>query len=124
MPDLSKGNPDGTAELTDEEIQQLMALGIIPDQQNALSQQMATADQLRYHNSPQMREGSRVTTAANPLEFVASTVQGIKAGKELEALKKRQDELLQKQVDGRSLYYKSLRPRTMPQDPHAVEDAI
>lgn len=86
-----------------------MALGIIPEQQDALSQQMKIAEKLRYGNNPEMRSNGRVSTAAHPLEFLAATLQGIKANKQIEELRKRQDELMQKQVEGRGLFYKKLR---------------
>jgi hypothetical protein len=103
--------PDATEEMTDEELQQLMALGIIPDQQGALEKQMALAEQLRYRNNPEMRGNGRVQTAAHPLEFLASGIQGYKAGKQIEELRKKQDELLQQQVSGRKLFYQNLRKR-------------
>ncbi len=110
--------PIPTDEMSDEEIQQLIALGIIPDQQGQLQQQMKTAEQLRYNNTPQMRgEGGRVQTAANPLEFLVAGIQGHKAGKQLDELRKKQDELLQQQVMGRSAFFKALRGRGQAQPP-------
>lgn len=110
-------------ELTDEQIRQLMELGIIPDQQSALQDQMRMAQELRYNNAPEMRGNGRVQTAANPLEFLAAGMQSYKAGKELEEIKKRQAELLDKQVQGRSLYYKNLRrPQLPPTQPDVPLD--
>lgn len=104
-------------EMSDEELQQLIALGVIPDKQDALSQQMKIAEQLRYHNKPEMRGNGRVQTAANPLEFLFAGLEGRKAGKELEALRKQQDELLGKQVAGRTSFFKNLRGRRQPPVP-------
>lgn len=93
-----------------------MALGVIPDQQNLLKDQMAEASALRQNSraGPQMRGNARVQTAANPLEFLASYLGDRKAGKELDALRKQQNELLQQQVKGRSAYYNALRRRGGP----------
>src|SRR5688572_19776481 len=103
-------NPEGYLDdMSDEEIQQLIALGIIPDQQSDIKDQMKLAEQLRYNNSPEMRHGSRVSTAAHPLEFIASAIQGIKAQKQLEDLRKQQGSLLDEQVKGRSNFFKALR---------------
>lgn len=103
--------PDAAEEMSDEELEQLMALGIIPDQQGALEKQMALAEQLRYRNAPEMRQGSRVSTAAHPLEFIANGIEGYRAGKQLDELRKKQEELLQQQVQGRKLFYQNLRRR-------------
>lgn len=108
-------NPEGD-EVSEEELMQLMALGVIPDQQNLLKEQMAEATALRSKSQagPEMRGNSRVQTAANPLEFVASYLGNRKAGKELDALRKQQNDLLQQQVKGRSAYYNALRRRGGP----------
>jgi hypothetical protein len=95
-------------EVSDEELQQLMALGIIPDQQSNIKEQMAQANALRQ-NKPEMRGNGRVMVAANPLEFLGQGIQNYKAGKDLKELKKQQDALLQQQVAGRGAFYKALR---------------
>ena len=99
-------------EMSEEELQQLMALGIIPDQQALLEKQRTLAEQLRYRNAPEMRGNARVQTAANPLEFLVSGIQGYKAGKELDEIKKKNDDLLQQQVSGRKAFYEALRRRS------------
>ena len=113
--------PEG--EMTDEQLQQLMELGIIPDQQGQLSEQMALAQKLRHGNTPQMRQGSRVSTAAHPLEFLAAGLEGHKAGKQMEELSKQQAELLRKQVEGRKLFFQQLQgqPQVQAQPPEAGE---
>lgn len=104
-----------TDEMSDEEIQQLIELGIIPDKQSNLSDQLKTAERLRYGNMPQMRQAGNVSVAANPLEFLTSGIQGYRAGKDIEELRKRQEELLQQQVFGRSAFFRALRNRQKPQ---------
>jgi hypothetical protein len=108
-------NPEGD-EVSEEELLQLMGLGVIPDQQNLLKDQMAEANALRDKSraGPQMRGNSRVQTAANPLEFLSSYLGDRKAGKELDSLRKQQNDLLQQQVKGRSAYYNALRRGNQP----------
>jgi hypothetical protein len=91
-------------EMSEEEIQQLMALGIIPEELEHIKGQMAEANALR-NKMPEMRGNDRVQTAAHPLEFAVQAFQGIKSGKELERLRAEQSGLLQKQVKGRGDYY-------------------
>lgn len=101
-------NPEG--DLSEEDLQQLMALGIIPDQQSGLQDQLAQAQKLRYGSMPGMRgEGGRVQTAANPLEFLVAGVQGYKAGKDITKLRKEQQDLLKQQAEARKLFFKRLR---------------
>lgn len=111
-------------DFSDEELQQLMELGIIPDQQSMMQDQMRMAEKLRYGSMPEMRQGGRVQTAANPLEFLAAGLQGHKAGKQIEELKRKQDEMLQKQVSGRKLFYKGLRQPGIQQEPQPYTDGV
>lgn len=104
----------GLDDMSDEELEQLIALGIIPDKQSILDQQIKTAEQLRYGNKPEMRHGGRVSTAAHPLEFLAAGLEGHKAGKQLEELRKKQEELLQQQVLGRKTFFDRLRSPSQP----------
>lgn len=105
--------PEG--DFTEEELQQLMELGIIPDQNSQLDKQIATAEGLRYNKGPEMRHGNRVSTAAHPLEFLAQAAQGIKAGKDMESLRAQQAELLRQQAAGRKLFYQKMYGGQQPQ---------
>jgi hypothetical protein len=105
-----------TGELSDEELQQLIELGIIPEQTSSLDKQIATAEALRYGAGPEMRGNGRVQTAANPLEFLAHGLQGYRAGKDLEELRNQQAEMLRQQTEGRKLFYRKMFPGTQ-QDP-------
>ena len=109
-------------ELSDEDIQQLIALGIIPDQQNDIQQQIALAEKLRYGGMPQMQGNARVQTAASPLEFLATVLQGRQANKQIEDLRKQQNQLLQDQVAARTKFYQALRRRGTPASPAPQTD--
>jgi hypothetical protein len=91
-------------EMSDDELQQLIALGIIPEEQAQLLKQQQQAQMLQQRPGPEMRGNGRVMTAANPLEFVGAGLQQY-AGmrKEKQALDKL-DELRKQQLQGRQLY--------------------
>lgn len=94
--------------LSEEDIQQLMELGIIPDQMQGLQTQMESAQKLRDRRAPQGTDTGRVYVAASPLEHAAYAMQGIKAGKDLDRLRAQQQALLEKQVSGRSRFFNSM----------------
>jgi hypothetical protein len=93
--------------LTDEEIQQIIAMGGLDDQNALLSGQLERANALRDQalQSPQMRGNNRVQTAANPLEFLASGVTAYKQGKKADAIQQQQLDLLNRQASGRDAFY-------------------
>lgn len=104
---------DDFTNLTDDQIQQLIQLGVIPDEQTDLQKQMDQADALRYASAPEgryVRGGLYV--AASPLEHIARAAQGIKAGRDLDRLRDQQQSLLQQQVSGRQAFLDALRGRT------------
>lgn len=102
-------------DLSEEEIQQLIQLGIIPEQQGILAQQIAQANALRNSPGPEMRGNGRIQTAANPLEFLAKGMQEYKTTKELKELRKQQQDALQEQVRGRRTFLSALnRNRSAP----------
>lgn len=108
--------PEG--DLSDADLEQLMALGIIPDKQSGLQDQLTQAQKLRYGSMPEMRgEGGRIQTAANPLEFLTAGVQGYRAGKDIDKLRKEQADLLKQQTQARKLFFDRLRGRTPPISP-------
>jgi hypothetical protein len=106
---------DPLAGLTEDEIAQLMELGAIPEEQKSLAGSLAEARELRNRQGPQGIDTGRVFTAANPLEHAAHAYQGIKAGRQIDDLLKKQQENLLKQTEGRSAFLKALRrkPQTM-----------
>jgi hypothetical protein len=105
MPEFLK--PEDTASA--EELERLMSLGIAPDQQALLKDQMSQAQALRNRANPEMRGNGRVMTAANPLEFVGAVMQKRQAGKDIEKLKKDQQDSLSKQAKDRALFYELMR---------------
>lgn len=111
-------------ELSDEQIQQLMDLGIIPDKQDILLDQIKQAQSLRYGSkAPEMRgQAGGYSTAASPLEFLAYTLQGRQANKELEQLRAKQEELLKQQASGRKDYFRHLYPKRQPSTPLSPYD--
>lgn len=97
--------------LSEDQIQELMALGIIPDQQASLQGQIDTAQALRDRQGPQGTYTGRVYVAASPLEHLAHAMQGIKAGRQIKDLRAQQQELLAQQIRGRGTYVDALRGR-------------
>jgi hypothetical protein len=100
---------EGFEGLTEEQLQQLIELGIIPDQQNALSEQAAQANAIRNRAGPEMRGNGRVMVAANPLEFLADAGMKYKAGKDLKEIDTKRETLLDKQVMARKALLDALR---------------
>jgi uncharacterized protein with von Willebrand factor type A (vWA) domain len=96
---------DGFENLNDEDIQQLMALGIIPEQMEGLKSQMQTAQSLRDRGPPKGTDTGRVYVAANPLEHLAYALEGMKAGKEIDRSRAEQQKLLAEQIRGRGKYF-------------------
>jgi hypothetical protein len=112
---------DDFSDLSEEEIQQLIDLGIIDDETGMLDKQMKYAQSMRNAPGPEMRGNGRVMVAGNPLEFAAQAWQGIRSGNEIKDIKARQEELLRKQSAGRQTFLKGLRGKNqqMQQDPYA-----
>lgn len=106
---------DPLEDLTEEEIAQLMELGQLPTEQQQLAEQLTQARGLRNREGPQGISSGRVYTAASPIEHAVRAYEGIKAGKQIDDLIKRQQENLLKQTEGRAAFLKALRrkPQTM-----------
>ncbi len=103
---------DDFENLDDDQIQQLMELGIIPDQSNVLQSQIEQAQKLRNAEGPQgqtVRSG--IYVAASPLEHIARVMQGMKAQKDLDRLYGEQQGLFSQQVQGRQAFVDALRGR-------------
>lgn len=98
-------------DLTEEELDELIALGVIPDKQAILTDQLKTAQALRDRGSPEMRGSpySGYQTAANPLEMLAYGLDRRQAKKDIEKYRQDQQGLLGQQVRGRGTYYDALR---------------
>lgn len=100
-------------DMTDEQLQQLTQLGIIPDKQKTLENQMKIAQALRYQQSPGMSGnwGSRVQTAASPLAMIAHMAQQYQGGQQMKQNQAKQDALLDQQAKGRFMMAKLLNGR-------------
>ena len=102
--DLSMLQGMDLSQLTPEQIQELAAMGALEDEQGMLGEQMEMANQLRNAEGPQGRETRGGYTAANPLEHLASGMQRVKAAKDLEQYKARQQEIMGQQTGGREQF--------------------
>lgn len=103
---------DDFENLTDDQIQQLIALGVIPEEQDVLQQQIKQAQALRNADAPQgsySRGG--VYVAASPLEHIARVAQGIKAQSDLKNLYQQQQDQFGQQVEARQTFLDALRNR-------------
>lgn len=96
--------------LSDEDIQALMELGVIPDQQKSLDSQIEIAQALKDRKAPrgQTVGPSGVYVAASPLEHAAYAAQGIMAGRDMKKARLEQQSLLAKQIKGRSKYFQKM----------------
>lgn len=102
--------------LSEEDLQQLMALGVIPDQQSSLEDQIQQAQLIRNRQAPKGYDTGRVYVAANPLEHLARALQGIQAGRELKNLRSEQQKLLAEQIRGRKMFFDRMRtPAVSPE---------
>lgn len=100
---------EGFEGLSEEQLQQLIELGVIPDQQDALSEQYMQANAVRNSAGPEVRGNGRVMVAANPLEFLASGVQKYQAGKDIQEIGKKREDLMDKQTAARKALLDALR---------------
>lgn len=101
-------------DLSEEEIAQLMELGILDDQQGILSDQLAQAQAMRNAPGPQGRDSGRVYTAASPIEHAVHVYQGYKAGQDIKELADKQNAILDQQLQGRKSFLDALRRRNNP----------
>lgn len=99
---------DDLDNLSEEDLQKLLQLGVIPDEQSSLDDQIKQAQMVRNRRAPQGTDTGRVYVAASPLEHIARVMEGIKAGKDLDKLRGDQQSLLQQQVSGRQSYMDAL----------------
>lgn len=99
---------DDLDNLSEEQLQQLMQLGAVPDQQTYLDEQIKQAQRIRNSQAPQGYDTGRVYVAASPLEHLAHAMEGIKANKDLKNLRQQQQDLLAQQVAGRTSYMDAL----------------
>ena len=99
-------DPSDLEGMSPEQIEQLIALGIIPEQQDQLNQQYASADALRNKATPEMRGNGRVMVAANPLEPIGVGMQRYAGQRDAKRIQEQQDALRRQQVQGRTDFLK------------------
>ena len=104
---------EGFEGLTEEQLQQLIELGVIPDEQGYLAEQMQQANAVRNMAGPEMRGNGRVQVAANPLEFLGQGIQKYQAGNDLKEIGQKRRTLLDKQVAGRKALLDAIRGKQM-----------
>jgi hypothetical protein len=106
-------------DLTPEQLQQLIELGVIPDEQQMLMKQMQSAQQLRDTPIPKGGMAGRVYVA-DPLGAVAAGVDRYQGHKQMQGLDQKYGATLDKQTAARSKYaqmIQQLRQPTQPVDP-------
>lgn len=91
-------------ELSDDELAQLIQLGVIPEEQAQLLKQQQQAQMLQQKGLPEGRQAGRVYVAPNPLEFVGAVGNAIKAQHQEKDIQGQLDALRKQQVQGRQLY--------------------
>ena len=100
-------DPSDLENMTPEQIEQLIALGVIPEQQSDLQQQMKMANELRNTKSPEMYGNGRVMVAANPLEHLGVGLQRYAGQRDMKNIQQQQKDLRDQQVAGRSDFMKN-----------------
>lgn len=107
----------GLEQMTDEDLQKLVELGVIDENMAENQRQMRLAEQLRYQASPEGRMAGRVYVAANPLEHLGKGLEQWNAQKRMKELETQRGEMGKQQTEGRKSYWDILRGmRQKPQD--------
>lgn len=95
-------------DFTPEQLQQLIALGAIPDEQKDMDLQMIQAQKLRNTESPQGQLAGRVYVAANPLEHLAAGIDKYQGAKQMKKLYGQNRDMRTRQTDARMLYLQKM----------------
>ena len=94
------------SDMTQEEIDQLIALGIIPPQIEQAQGDVAYAEELMGSAMPQGRTTrNNIFTAANPLELAATGVDRVRGAYERKQARDLIDALRKQQTEGRGTFY-------------------
>lgn len=99
-------DPSDLENLSPEELEQLVALGIIPEQMSGMDRQYKEAAALRRTQQPGMEGNGRVMVAASPLAHLAAGVDRYQGNKQMRGIESKQDQLLKEQAAARNLYLK------------------
>lgn len=116
-------DPSDLENMSPEEIEQLVALGIIPEQMSGLDRQYKTAAALRQTQQPGMEGNGRVMVAASPLAHLAAGVDRYQGNKQMRGIEKRQDDILREQAAARNLYLKKYLFPAGPR-PNSIKDPL
>lgn len=92
-------------DLTPEELELLMSLGIAPEELDQIGKQQEIADALRYMSAPEGTQAGRVYVAANPLEHIGRVAQMYQGKKMSEDLKGQREEVYDRMSRGRGKYW-------------------
>jgi len=107
----------GLENMTEEDLQKLVELGVINEQMAENARQKALQEQLRYQAQPEGRDSGRVYTAASPLEHMGTLLEKYNANKKIKELDTERGVLEGQQTAGRQTYWDILRGmRRKPQD--------
>lgn len=111
--------------LSEEDLQELVSLGVIDENMAENARQMALAEKLRYGTpGPEGRQAGRVYVAANPLEHLGRGMEQWNAQKKMGELEKQRGTMQGQQTQGRQNYWDLIRGmRQKPVDLSTVEPA-
>lgn len=99
-------------ELTEEEIAQLMELGIIPEELQQAQADMALANRRKTTPMPKGRNvRGNIYVAANPLEFLGAGMERYRGQQEMDKARQLAEALRRKQVAGRGVYWNAYNNR-------------
>lgn len=100
--------------MTPEQLEQLIQLGVIPEEQAMLAGSLSQARALRNKEGPKGTDMGRVYVAASPLEHAVHAYEGYKAGNDIKDLTKKQQDTLKRQTEGRMAFVDALRRKSKP----------
>lgn len=107
------------AQMSPEELEQLLGLGTLDERGGMLQQQMAQAEALRQPSGQQYSTGWGAA-----LGGVGDLTRQIAGTRQMDALRQQQEAILGKKDAGRGLYVDALRRRMGPGQMQPSEDVI
>jgi hypothetical protein len=103
--------------MSDEELEQLVALGVLDQQEAEKMRLKQRAELVRDRAGPEGIRAGKSFVAASPLSFLAKGLEDYAAGKEIKQLDKELADIQRQQTQGRGTYWDLLRgKRRKPQD--------
>lgn len=95
-------------EFTEDQLKQLIALGMIDEQKADVLRSMKRAEANQDAQMPGGMAAGGTFVAANPLSGIATMLRQYKGNKDAKALKAEQEALRQQQMEGRNTYAEGL----------------